>query len=167
MSEYTIDQSAFVEALGALMREAYMGPDDPNATWFADNEPDCGIVGMLERVDAEQASRVIGYPDGASIASHADHIRFALNLVNRAIQGEDAHANADWSSSWDTVTVSDTQWRELRDAVKREFDTLIATLAPGPQWDDRMLLTGAMGVVAHGAWHLGAIRQLVAMTARA
>ncbi len=105
MSAQTIDQGAFVAALGTLMREAYLGPDDPNATWFADNEPDCGIVGMLEQVDAEQAS----------IASHANHVRYALNLVNRAVAGEDAHAN------------------------------------------------GAMGVVAHRAWHLGAIRQLVAL----
>lgn len=163
MSTQTIDQNAFVEALGTLMREAYIGPDNPNATWFADNEADCGISGILDRVDAEQASRVIGYPDGASIASHANHIRFALNLVNRAVQGEDAHAKADWSSSWKTVSVSESEWSELKDAVKREFDSLIATLAPGPQWDDRMMLNGAMGVVAHGAWHLGALRQLVAL----
>ena len=66
MNDHMIDQSSFLEAMETLMREAYRGPDNPNAPWFADNEPDCGIAGMLEQVNAEQASRVIGYPQGAS-----------------------------------------------------------------------------------------------------
>ena len=166
MDTQTIDQSTFLKAVGTLMREAYIGPDNPAGTWFTDNEGDSGILGMLERVDAERASRVIGYPEGASIASHANHIRFALNLVNRAIRGEDVNASADWPSSWSTVTVSDAEWRELKDAIKSEFDTMIATLAQGPHWRDPMVLTATIGVVAHGAWHLGAIRQLIAVSLR-
>ena len=57
MDTQTIDQSTFLKAVGTLMREAYIGPDNPDGTWFTDNEGDCGILGMLERVDAERAIR--------------------------------------------------------------------------------------------------------------
>ena len=69
----------------------------------------------------------------------------------------------DWSSSWNTVSVTEAQWHELRGEVMREFNSLTKTLGPGPQWDDGAMLSGAMGVMAHGAWHLGAIRQLIAL----
>jgi hypothetical protein len=161
MADGTIDQQSFINAVRTLMHEAYVGPEHPERTWFVDNERDAGFLGLLDRVSAEQASRVVGYPDAASIASHANHIRFALNLVNRAARGEDAFSDADWTGSWNVVAVGELEWARLRAAVRSEYEALVATLETGPQWADPVMMTGAMAVIAHGAWHLGGLRQLV------
>lgn len=162
METSTISQDAFLEALRTLVNEAYLGPSDPRGTWFVDNEPDCGFVGMLNRVTAVQASVERGYPAGGSIAAHAFHIRFALDLVIRASRGEPAYENAKWSESWVRTTVDLEEWDALRTELRRMIGELTASLIPGPQWNNPMMLTGSMAVAAHGAWHLGAIRQMVA-----
>lgn len=157
-----IAQDSFLEALRLLVNEAFLGPADPRGTWFVDNEADSGFVGILDRIDAVQASVERGYPEGGSIAAHAFHVRFALDLVLRAARGDQAFENAQWSESWARSTVSLDEWDSLRTELRRMVGELTATLAPGPQWSQSLVLTGSMAVMAHGAWHLGAIRQLAA-----
>lgn len=162
METNVITQDSFLEALRHLVTEAYLGPADPRGTWFVDNEANSGFVGILDRVSAVQASVERGYPAGGSIASHAFHIRFALDLVIRANRGEPAFENARWSESWSRNAVTASEWDELRTELRAQVGELVASLQPGPQWSNPMMLTGSMAVVAHGAWHLGAIRQLAA-----
>ena len=163
MTDFTLDQEQFISAVRSLMQEAYVGPEHPERTWFVDNERDAGFLGIINRVTAEQASHVIGYPEGASIASHVNHIRFALSLVTRAANGEDSFSSADWSGSWSVVSVDENQWSKLRASVRSELEALVPTLEPGPHLEDPMFLTGTIAVIAHGAWHLGAVRQLAAV----
>lgn len=107
-----------------------------------------------------KASTEQGHPSGGSIAAHAYHMRFALDLVVRASGGEPAFENANWADSWVKTTVNEGEWADLRADLRRLVTELLASLVPGPQWSDSLVLTGAMAVMAHGAWHLGAIRQL-------
>lgn len=162
MENTTIAQASLLEALRTLTTEAFLGPPDPRGTWFVDNEADSGFVGLLDRVTAEQASVEKGYPAGGSIAAHAYHIRFALDLVLRASRGEPAFESARWSESWNRTQVTSSEWESLRQELREQVKGLLATLQPGPHWSDPLVLTGSMAVVAHGAWHLGAVRQLVA-----
>lgn len=162
MENNVITQESLLEALRLLVNEAYLGPADPRGTWFVDNEANSGFVGILDRIDAVQASVERGYPENGSIAAHAYHIRFALDLVIRASRGEPAFENAKWSDSWARSTVNLDEWDALRAELRRMVGELTATLVPGPQWANPMMLTGSLAVVAHGAWHLGAIRQLAA-----
>lgn len=159
--ENHIAQESFLEALRILVKEAYLGPADARGTWFVDNEPDCGFVGMLDRVNPVQASMVLGYPDGSSIAAHAYHIRFALDLVLRASRGDQAFESANWSDSWLRTEVNGEEWAHLRAELRRMTGELVETLQPGPQWANPLVLTGSIAVIAHGAWHLGAVRQLI------
>jgi hypothetical protein len=66
---------------------------------------------------------------------------------------------ADFNASWQRTTVSDDQWRALRDGLRREAGTWQKFVAARTSWDD-MSAAAALSTVAHTAYHLGAIRQI-------
>lgn len=164
-----IEEKTLGAMLTALIREAYDGPDDPRMTWFADNENGSGLLGTLERLSAAEASASppgaasSAGPGGASVAAHAGHVAFALNLANRALRGESVHAGADWKSSWNRRTVDEAGWRALLVELRTEYASLLEAIDEGLPWTDPMNMTGIFGQLAHGAWHLGAIRQLLGL----
>ena len=64
-----------------------------------------------------------------------------------------------WEDSWLIETVNEVEWNALRQAVRNSYANALKCLAATDQWDATK--TGmAMGLVAHSAYHLGAIRQL-------
>jgi hypothetical protein len=154
-----IDSEKLTSILLGLVAEAYDGPADPGATWFADNQAASGLLGTLERLDAAEASCPLGPTDEASAAAHAGHILFSLNLANRALRGENVHESAVWSDSWKHVKVDEGGWESLLVELRAEYESLCAAIQSGLPWKDEMALTGIFGQLAHGAWHLGAIRQ--------
>ena len=161
MDTPSIPQSLLLETLRTLVTVAYLGPPDPHRTWFVDNEAHSGVGGSLDRVSAAEASLVQGYPSGSSIAGHSYHIRFALDLVVKAIRGEPAYETARWSESWARNSVTEQEWDLLRTNLRVLVSQLTDSLTPSAIWNDSSQVTGALAVVAHGAWHLGAVRQLV------
>lgn len=113
--------------------------------------------------DAARASAPLGPSDAASAAAHAGHILFSLNLANRALRGENVHGSAVWSDSWKHVKVDEAGWKALLAGLRVEYDTLRAAIKAGLPWQDELAMTGIFGQLAHGAWHLGAIRQGLGM----
>ena len=63
----------------------------------------------------------------------------------------------DWPSSWRPQQVGDREWDELKGRVRREYDALIETLDSLETWSDQQV-GDSMAIVAHTAYHLGAIR---------
>lgn len=157
------DMNRFLTSLLILMEEAYIGPPNPRGTWFADNDPKAGLIGTLSGVTAAEASVAVG--DGTTIAAHTYHLKFALDLANRAFRGEDSYASADWPSSWLVDTVDEKQWNELRAELKAEYDRLVEILRTDAAKDvlskGDEALTGTIALIGHGAWHLGAIRKMI------
>src|SRR4051812_28681114 len=83
----TVSGTAVIGAVVTLLTEAYAGPPDASSTWFIDNEPDCGILGVLSSVTAAQASTSVdssGGP-GSTIAANAEHLRWSLGQFNASI----------------------------------------------------------------------------------
>lgn len=158
MTETSIEKSALTEAVLALFEECHVGPSG-KGTWFTDGDPDSGILGTVEGLDAARASTPLTAGDPLSLASHVNHVRFALELANRAAKGENPYSNADWAGSWEVRKVDESEWRALISSLKAEYLALRAFVAAGKAWDDKDFMTGILGLVAHGAWHLGAIRQ--------
>jgi hypothetical protein len=150
--------SDYAQTLSALMRELVDGSPDPTINTYMLNRGDRGLLASLDQLSASAASASID--GGGSIAAHADHIRFGLALLNRWGRGEgEPWKGADWTGSWKKPVVSETEWRELRQALRRETRDWIDALATPRE------LTGAplkwvTGSVAHLAYHLGAIRQI-------
>ena len=150
----------FHRAIADLFREVTRGTA-PDAAWVL-NPGDRGLIASLAALSAEDAS---ARPAGrTSIASHADHLRYGLALLNRWAAGDpDPFSTANYSASWRCQTVTATEWTQLREALAREADNWQAALRQ-PRPLDRAGLMGVLSSVVHLAYHLGAMRQLNAVT---
>jgi hypothetical protein len=95
----SIETAALAKAALALYDEAFLEAPDPRGTWFTDNEPKNGFLGSIESLSAAEASRPLSPGESLSVASHAAHLRFALDLANRSMRGENAYAGAAWARS--------------------------------------------------------------------
>lgn len=143
--------------LATLMRELTLGSPDPGADTYMLNRGDGGLLASLDKLSARSASSTAG---GGSIASHADHLRYGLALLNRWARGEPSPwKDADWTLSWKKSNVSDNEWNALRAELRREANDWIAALAAPREVEPREG-TWVAGSVAHLAYHLGAIRQI-------
>jgi hypothetical protein len=151
--------SIFQRALGKLLTEIFDGP--PGREAYLLNPGDPGLLRQLDSIDAGAAS-ARPMPGKTTVASHVDHVLYGFTLMNRWAAGEpNPFANADWEASWKRTTVTDDQWRSLRDSLRREADKWRKHVADRATWDD-MSAAGALSSAAHTAYHLGAIRQLLA-----
>jgi hypothetical protein len=146
-------------ALVKLLTEVFDGP--PAREAYILNPGDPGLLRQLESLDATVAS-ARPMPGRTTIAGHVDHVLYGLTLMNRWAAGEpNPFADADWEAAWRTTTVSPERWRELCTALRREATSWQHTVAKRDQWDD-VAAAGALSSLAHTAYHLGAIRQIIA-----
>jgi hypothetical protein len=150
--------SVFQRALSKLLTEIFDGP--PGQEAYLLNPGDPGLMRQLDTIDAKTAS-ARPMPGKTTIASHVDHVHYGFTLLNRWAAGEDPWASADWNASWQRTTVTDDQWRSLRDRLRQEADAWRKVVATRTEWDD-MAAAGALSTAAHTAYHLGAIRQILA-----
>ena len=144
--------------LSTVLNELVHGSPDPSAGTYVLNRGDLGLLASLERLPAAAASAT--HEGGASIAAHVDHLRYGLSLLNRWAAGVPAPwQGQDWTASWKKIVVSETEWRTLRDELRREASAWTEALrTPRPATDHE--LGWIAGSVAHLAYHMGAIRQI-------
>ena len=156
----TIPVSTFITSFVALLTETYAGPPDPRSTWFIDNEPDVGILGILAGVSAAEASKSVdgSGKNGTTIASNAEHLRWSLENINNTIRGSAWDAN--WPKSWELIRTDDEEWDLLRRALRTEFETLRDLVSQQKELPPEYL-TGMIALIPHAAYHLGTIRQMV------
>jgi predicted CoA-binding protein len=143
--------------LQTLFSELVDGANASGAT-FTLNADDPGLLRSLEKLSAEDASRSSNA--GATIAAHAQHLRYGLSLMNRWAQGDaNPFANARWDEAWRTHAVDDAQWSEIRNGLADEAHRWLAALGT-PRVTSDVELGGMIGSITHLAYHLGAIRQI-------
>ena len=150
-----MDSTELAAALSTLFTELVEGAPETGA--YVLNRGDGGLLASLDRLSAEAASAAT--QGGATVAAHVDHLRYGLSLMNRWSAGENPFHDADWGQAWDTTTVSEAGWAQLRNALRDEAQRWLSALgepreASGPE------LNGMIGSVVHLAYHLGAIRQI-------
>ena len=152
--------SVVTQSIAELFTEAYEGARDPSSTWFTDNLPDSGVLGTLESISAAQASEPVGNPDlqGSTIAAHTEHLRWSLALSNALARGE--QSEAPWEESWSVRTVNSDEWDRLRLALRSEYRALLQSIQTQSNLPAE-LVTPGIAIVAHAAYHLGAIRRMV------
>ena len=153
------NDATFQRVLSKLLVEIFNGP--PGEEAYILNPGDPGLLQQLESIDANAAS-TRPMAGKTTIAAHVDHVCYGLTLLNRWAAGEtNPWADADWNVSWKHTSVTDDQWRALRDSFHREAETWKHAVKRRTEWDDTAA-AGALASAAHTAYHLGAIRQILA-----
>lgn len=155
---YTTDTS---RALAALLKEIVEGIE-PGGGGFVLNSGDAGLLRSLEKITADEASRSTN--GGATIAAHAQHVRYGLSLMNRwAREGGNPFADARWDAAWTISAVSAEEWQEIQRGLgdeARAWHDVVRT----PRELAEVELTGLVASIVHLAYHLGAIRQIARET---
>jgi hypothetical protein len=125
---------------------------------FVLNTGDHGLLRSLDILPAADASRSVN--GGATIAAHAQHVRYGLSLMNRwAAEAGNPFADAKWDEAWKIAAVDEAAWTEIRAGLRDETERWIRVLA-SPRDVREVELTGLIASIAHLAYHLGAIRQI-------
>ena len=146
-------------ALAVLWSELVDGAPRGGAAYVL-NSGDAGLLRSLDRLTAEDASRSV--QGGATIAAHAQHVRYGLSLMNQwAQEGGDPFADATWDAAWKLSRVDAGAWDEIRSGLRSEAARWREVLS-APREVSSIELSGMIGSLAHLAYHLGAIRQIAA-----
>ena len=95
------------QSLKALFSELVDGARTGGGS-FVLNSGDVGLLRSLDRLTAAEASHSVH--QGATIAAHAQHLRFGLSLMNRwASEGGDPFSDAKWDAAWRMSVVNDAE----------------------------------------------------------
>jgi hypothetical protein len=144
-------------ALGRLFSELVDGASRGGGAFIL-NSGDVGLLRSLDKIPAADASRSVN--DGATIAAHAQHVRYGLSLMNQWFrEGGNPFANARWDEAWAISAVDEATWNEIRHGLRHETHQWLEALNSPREVKD-VELTGMIASIAHLAYHLGAIRQI-------
>lgn len=148
----TINQEDFTTALSILFRETFEGmPTAEEQVYLAH---DTGIFATLGKLNAEQASTE---HNSTTIAAHSEHARFYIELLDSYLNRD--MRVVDFKQSWNVKIASENEWDDLRENLSKVYRKTAETLEKNEVWG-LDTITVAMGIVAHTAYHLGAIRQM-------
>jgi hypothetical protein len=125
---------------------------------FVLNGGDAGLLRSLDTLSSDAASRSAN--GGATIAAHAQHVRYGLSLMNQwAREGGNPFANAKWDEAWKVSVVDAGEWKEIRTGLAAEVRDWQKALET-PRELSELERTGVISSIVHLAYHLGAIRQI-------
>lgn len=112
----------------------------------------------LEGVTASEASKRAS-PDTASVAAHVRHCIYYLEVLQRSLRGETL-GTLDWREIWkNDQPVDDGEWTVLRERLRNEAAAVEALAKDDATWAREDSLGEFIAVIAHTAYHLGAVRQ--------
>ena len=113
----------------------------------------------LAEISAAQASQPMG--DCATIAAHVAHTRYYLEVLEDRMFGRDL-SYVSWDEIWQTVSaVDEGEWRALVAELKATYERVKGHLDTADDWSGITELSSMLGIIAHSAYHLGEIRQMM------
>jgi hypothetical protein len=143
----------FIESVAYLLRETFEGSPEGQPSAYLDRG--IGFFSTIDALSAEQVSHEFG---DTTIVAQVEHAKFYLDRLCEFIGGRTERVN--WEDSWLIETVNDGEWTALRSTVKKAYENALKCLATTDSWDTSKAGM-AIGLIAHSAYHLGAIRQIV------
>jgi hypothetical protein len=112
----------------------------------------------LAGITAEEASIPVG-GQCATLAAQVKHVAFYLNVVDKSVRAPN-FPEVDWGEIWRTVgAVTDGEWAAIQAELRASYSRIIQLIHEVPDWPSEREIAGAIGVIAHTAYHLGEIRQ--------
>jgi hypothetical protein len=141
-----------VESLAYILRETFEGSPEGQPSAYLDRG--VGIFPTLEGLTAAQASAEF---QGTTIAAQTEHAKFYLDRICEFVNGRTERVN--WEQSWLIETVNDDEWDALCGMVRGAYENTLRCVAAVADWDTKRIGM-VVGMIAHTAYHLGAIRQI-------
>lgn len=112
----------------------------------------------LAGITAEEASIPVG-GQCATLAAQVKHMAFYLDVLERVVRTQD-YSPVDWGEIWRTVgAVSDEEWAAIQAELRATYNRIIRLVHDTTEWPGEREIAGAIGMIAHTAYHLGEIRQ--------
>ena len=158
---------AFIGGILHIFREICEGGKPGERTAIidrtqADGSDNHGLLATLDRLSAEQASQPTALGLGA--AAHAAHVAYYMEVTTQLARGR--RPDMDWPSSFEPRQVTTAQWAATRARLRDAYEDVLALVHETRDWDERAA-GGMAGNLAHAAYHLGALRQVVKLAWRA
>lgn len=147
-------RTALLDALAFLLEETLPGHSEPGNVFL---DSGTGWRATLQTITHTQASETT-VSGGTTIAGHVEHTRYYLQVVREFIHGRTEPV--DWSDSWLVTGISEEDWPVLQAELIAEHDRVMDLARTADDWDED-LIASLFGMVAHCAYHLGAVRQMM------
>lgn len=113
----------------------------------------------LAEISAAGASQPMG--NCATIAAHVAHTRYYLQVLEDRMFGRDL-SYVNWDQIWDEVSaVNEAQWESMIADLKSTYQRILGHLDSADDWQGITELSSMLGIIAHSAYHLGEIRQMM------
>jgi hypothetical protein len=148
----SIASEYFTKALLALLDETF----DNVRGYYLDRGT--SLFETLAEVSAAEASIPVG-GKCATLAAQVKHVAFYLDVAEKSMRNSESH-QVDWGDIWRTVsTVTDDEWEATKIELRASYDLILQLVEDTRSWPGETEIGGAIGIVAHTAYHLGEIRQ--------
>jgi enamine deaminase RidA (YjgF/YER057c/UK114 family) len=151
-----IDRRHLIESVAYLLRETFEGSPEGQGSAYLDQG--AGFFSTIDGVSADAASREFY---GTSLVAQTEHAKFYLDRICEFINGRTEKVN--WDDSWLIETVNPEEWDALRSTVKTTYENTLRCIAGVEEWNEQRV-GEAISMIAHTAYHLGAIRQIAKAT---
>ena len=148
----SIDAETLAKWLQTLLEETYA--KDVGQPGYMLDRSASGLLGTLDALSVEAASISVR-PETTTIAAQAFHLAFIQDAFIHWMQGDDI--KPDWSKSWPSEKMDSSRWQLLKDQLGTQHQQLMHILSQPLAQDP---LENAALLIAHSAYHLGAIRQI-------
>lgn len=147
-----IQQAVFTKALLSVLEEAF---EDVKG-YFLDKGT--SLFETLAGISAAEASIPVG-GKCATIAAQVEHVNFYLEVLERYLT-TGQYERVDWGEIWRTVgAVTPEEWAASQEKLQQTYRRIRKQLEGYASWESEDAMGGAIGLVAHTAYHLGEIRQ--------
>jgi hypothetical protein len=147
-----IDSEHFTNALIGLLDETM----DHVMGFYLDSGT--SLFETLATITAEEASVPVG-GKCATLAAQVKHVAFYLDRVEKSVRNP-SNNRVDWGEVWRSVSVVTPQeWKAIQAELRTNYIRILVMIKDIPAWPSAGEIGGAMGVLAHTAYHLGEIRQ--------
>jgi hypothetical protein len=148
----TIASEHFTKSLKDLLDETF----DNVKGYYLDKNT--SLFETLAGISAAEASIPVG-GKCATLAAQVKHVAFYLDVVDRSVR-DPSNQGADWGEIWRTVgQVTPAEWDAIRAELRASYQRILKLIDDTPAWPGEDEISGAIGIIAHTAYHLGEIRQ--------
>lgn len=147
-----IKKDDFLKDTLFILRETFEGSPEGEGSAYLDNG--IGVFPTIAAISATDASIKI---HETTIAAHTEHLKFYLDRICEFINGRTEKVN--WEQSWLIETVDENEWDILRAGMRSSYEGVLKCFAGIETWNQDNI-GDAIAIIAHTAYHLGAIRQI-------